>query len=189
MAEAYEKGKAYEMHIAKLVRRKADKGTTRNKGSHANSHRRSDVYTNLPIHIEAKHHENIRVKEWMEQAEAAKSFSETAVVAFRIEEEDYACLKFNDLLDLFVQIADLEAEVKDLHEPIEQTKTVKPRKANVSKEDYTKLAKAAADKKVESGTVKTCRNGHICDQFGYCQQKQCKFNRFYKAPKAKKGRK
>ena len=74
MAEAYDKGKAYELHISKLVRRKADKGSMRNRGSHTNGSYRSDVFTNLPIHIEAKHHENVTIKKWMEQAEAAASY-------------------------------------------------------------------------------------------------------------------
>jgi hypothetical protein len=186
MAEAYDKGKAYELHVSKMIRRKADKGSMRNRASHTNGTRRADIFTNLPIHVEAKHHETVRIKEWMAQAEAAKSFSQTAVVAFRIDDMDYACLNLNDLLDLFVQIADMQLEIDDLRAPVEHV-VVKPAKAaEIARHEATALAnKAVATKKVTS-TVKYDKNGHIVDDFGYCMQKGCKFNRTYKPPKAKR---
>lgn len=190
MSDAYDKGKSYEQHIAQLVRRKADKGALRNRGSHANWHRRSDIFTNLPIHIEAKHHENVRIKEWVEQAEAAKSYTQTAIVAFRIDEQDYACLQFDDLLNLFVQIADLQAEVEDLREPVstvkfapnvEGLKNTKPIKASNLKMNTA----PAVEMKIERG-AKVCKNGHLVDQYGYCLQTGCKYSRGYRAPKGKK---
>lgn len=194
-----EKGRAYEMHIAKLIRRKGgDKGAMRNAGSHANWNRRSDVFTNLPIHIEAKHHENVRIKEWVEQAEAAKSFNQTAVVAFRIDEKDYAVLDFNELLDLFVQIADLQLEVEDLRAPIDAealANLARMTPADVQESaKRTKLAqdiepalKTIVEAKKKQGGTKYCRAGHIADDYGYCLQKGCKYTRNYKPPKAKKG--
>lgn len=188
-----DKGRAYEMHIAKVVRRKVDKGAMRNAGSHANWNRRSDVFTNLPIHLECKHHENVRVKEWVEQAEAAKSFNQTAVVAFRVDEEDYAVLKFDELLSLFVQIADQQMEIDDLRAPVEtitELAAMTPqdvKKANdaakVRKELQPAIDKLVAAKK---HVTKSCRAGHLADDFGYCLQKGCKYTRNYKPPKAKK---
>lgn len=186
MAEAYDKGKAYELHVSKLVRRKADKGSMRNRASHTNGTRRADIFTNLPIHIEAKHHESVRIKEWMAQAEAAKSFSQTAVVAFRIDEMDYACLNLNDLLDLFVQIADQQLEIEDLRAPVEHV-VMKPAKAaEIARHEATALANKAVQTKKATSTVKYDKNGHIVDDFGYCMQKRCKYNRTYKPPKAKR---
>lgn len=185
MIDAYQKGKQYEMHIAKLIRRKADRGSMRNKSS-TKGWRRSDVFTNLPIHVEAKHHENIRLKEWLAQAEAAASFTQTPVVAFRIDEEDYAGLKFNSLLDLFVEIADLRAEIDDLRQPVAQP-TISPKKtAQIARHEATAMAQSAVDKKKAADAVKFDKNGHITDEYGYCQQKGCKYNRTYKPPKGKK---
>lgn len=187
MGEAYDKGKVYEQHISKLIRKKADKGSMRNRSSHVKDGAyRSDVFTNLPIHVECKHHDTVRIKEWMEQAEAASSFGETAVVAFRIDENDYACLNFNDLLDLFVQIADQQAEIADLHAPVESI-IIKPSKvAEMARHEATALSQKAIDAKKQQEPIKMCKGGHITDSYGYCMQKGCKYNRTYKPPKAKR---
>jgi hypothetical protein len=187
MGEAYDKGKMYEQHIAKLVRRKADKGSMRNRSSHVkDGARRSDVFTDLPIHIECKHHENVRIKDWMEQAEAASNFHETAVVAFRIDEKDYAALNFEDLLNLFIQITDQQAEISDLRAPVESI-VVKPAKAaEIVRHEAVALSQKAIDTKKVTSTVKFCKNGHIVDSYGYCMQKGCKYNRTYKPPKVKR---
>ena len=186
---AYQKGKEYELHISKLVRRKADKGSMRNRSSHTGGTRRSDIFTDLPIHIEAKHHESVRIKEWMEQAEAASHGYETAVVAFRIDDHDYACLNFNDLLDLFVQIADQQAEIEDLRAPVDHV-VIKPAKAaEIARHEAAALANKAVETKKQKETVRYDKNGHIVDSFGYCMQKGCKYNRTYKPPKASKGKK
>ena len=192
----YNKGRDYELHVAKLIRQKVGKNTKRNPGSHANWHRRSDIYTELPIHVEAKHQEHVRIKEWMEQAEAAKSFNQTAVVAFRIEEQDYACLNIDDLLNLFIQIADLEAELEDLRQPIPDSSNEEDNKPPVkkpvsknNKAEAEQLAAQAVERKVEHrGNLGTCKNGHLISSGGRCLWKDCKYSRTYKKPKAKKER-
>lgn len=47
--------------------------------------------------------------------------------------------------------------------------------------------KPAIEKKIESGQQQ-CRNGHLADQWGYCQQLDCKYSRGYRPPKVKKMR-
>lgn len=189
MGEAYNKGKEYELHISKLIRRKADKGSMRNRSSHTNGARRADVFTNLPIHIEAKHHESVRIKEWVEQAEATSNFGQTAVVAFRIDDKDYACLNFNDLLDLFVQIADQQAEIEDLRQPVDHVVVPAKKAAEIARHEATALVQSAVNKKAETNAARFDKNGHIVDSYGYCMQKGCKYNRTYKPPKAPKGKK
>lgn len=186
MGEAYNKGKAYELHIAKLVRKKADKGSMRNRGSHTASTHDADVFTNLPIHIEAKHHENVRIKDWMEQAEAASNFHETAVVAFRIDDKDYAALNFEDLLNLFVQIAQLQAEIDDLRAPVESIVVPAKKAAEIARHEAVALSQQAVEKKKAQPAIKYDKNGHIVDEYGYCMQKGCKYNRNYRPPKVKK---
>ncbi len=187
MGEAYDKGKAYELHVAKLVRRKSgDKGAMRNRSSHTGGTRRSDIFTNLPIHIEAKHHENVTIKKWMEQAEAAAHTFETAVVAFRIDDKDYACLNLNDLLDLFVQIADQQLEIEDLRAPIEVPAEPIIRKrvsATQTHEEAEKLASTATARKTAAEPLKTCKNGHIVTSDGKCMWKGCKYGTAAGKPK------
>lgn len=194
---AYEKGKSYEQHVAKLLRRKIDKGAMRNKGSHASDVRRSDVFTNLPLHIEAKHHESIRLKDWIKQAEGAKSAYQTAVVAFRMDEEDYACLKLNDLLDLFVQILDNQTEIEYLRKPVQMQNSDKTPESSVGKlsnnahvaDDAEQAVARARKAKVDSGSA-ICRNGHLTDNYGYCMDKHCVYRRGgYKANKKREGKK
>ena len=186
MAEAYDKGKAYELHISKLIRRKADKGSMRNRSSHTNGSYRSDVFTNLPIHVEAKHHENVTIKKWMEQAEAAAASNETAVVAFRIDDHDYACLNFNDLLDLFMEIAQKQAEIDDLRAPVDSIPMKPAKAAEIARHEATALSQKALAKKKEQPAIKYDKNGHIVDEYGYCMQKGCKYNRNYRPPKVKR---
>ena len=191
MGEAYNKGKAYEMHVSKLIRRKADKGSMRNRSSHTGGTRRADIFTDLPIHVEAKHHESVRIKEWMEQAEAASNFGQTAVVAFRIDEHDYACLNFNDLLDLFVQIADQQLEIEDLRAPIVADTKVdvmiaETRKARTDIGEIKDGVEKLVEKKKADTKTYSCRAGHISDEYGYCMQKGCKYTRGYKPPKKAK---
>lgn len=183
MGEAYDKGKAYELHVSKLIRRKADKGSMRNRSSHTGGTRRSDIFTDLPIHIEAKHHENVRIKEWVEQAEAASHSFQTAVVAFRIDDKDYACLDLNALLDLFVQIADQQLEIEDLRAPVEPIPISAKKAAEIARHEATAMAQAAIAKKKDQPTIKYDKNGHIVDEYGYCMQKGCKYNRNYRPPK------
>lgn len=197
MAEAYNKGHAFELEVAKMIRRKGgDKSAKKNRGSHANWHRRSDIFTELPIHVEAKHHDNIRIKEWFAQAEAAASYSKIPVVVYRDDPEIMAALRFNDLLDLFVQVADLQAEVEDLRQPIEHVSAPQPAhdaivRKNVSatktREEAAEMAEKATKQKLQTNSYKTCRAGHISDDYGKCMIKGCKYGRV--PGKAKKGEK
>lgn len=175
MSESSERGKSFEMRVSKMIRLKIDKHAKRNAGSHANFHRRSDIYTSLPIHIEAKDHETLRPKEWFRQAEEA-AFGKTPVVAFQMEAEVMVMLKFDDLLNLFVEIADQKLEIEDLRKPTNLTPLL------ISLGDKT--TNVIPDSTL-TREFKVCPQGHIVDQWGYCQTKNCKFNRTYKPPKIK----
>lgn len=194
---SFEKGKSFEQLVASMVRRKIDKGARRNNGSHANWHRRSDIYTNLPIHLECKDHENIKIKEWFRQAEGASNFGETPVVAFKMEAEAgetiMATLKLDQLLDLFVEIADLKLEIEDLKTPIVSMPNIKtaieasdtPKMITVEGVDKPIFINDHALKK----EIKLCKNGHICTPGrDKCATKGCPYSSTYIKPKAKKGK-
>jgi hypothetical protein len=113
----YERGKSFEQKVAAMIRRKADKGALRNAGSHASWHRRSDVFTNLPLHVECKDHATIKIREWFEQSVAAASANQIPTVVFAKDEEVLVTLRFDDLLNLYAQVADLSAEIEELRVP------------------------------------------------------------------------
>lgn len=185
---SFDKGKAFEQKVAAMVRRKADSAAKRDSRSGANWHRRSDIFTNLPLHIEVKDHETLKPKEWFREASSAASFNQTPVVVFHSDEEVMAMLRFNDVLDLFVEIADLKAEIEDLRTPpdvLEPDGTIKaahvgdfkiPKTADEVKQQVERLPKK----------MLLCKGGHIADETGHCLTKSCKFSRAYKPPKASK---
>lgn len=175
------KGKSFEQQVASMIRKKADHMAKRNAGSHANWHRRSDVFTELPIHVECKDQETIKIKEWFRQADDASSFNQVPTVVFQADENVLCTLKFNDLLDLFVQVADLQAENEDLRQPLVQSAVLETASTSTVQNTSAEIA-PVVEKKIERGNT-TCRAGHLADLWGYCQQKDCKFSRGYKPPK------
>jgi hypothetical protein len=83
MSLSSERGKTFELDVAKLIRKKTGKRAVRDSRSGALWNRPSDISTDLPdIHIECKDHETVKVKEWMRQATEAASFTQKPVVAF-----------------------------------------------------------------------------------------------------------
>lgn len=193
---SFDKGKAFEQKVAAMVRRKADGAAKRDSRSGANWHRRSDIFTNLPLHIEAKDHDTLKPKEWFREASSAASFNQTPVVVFHSDEEVMAMLRFDDLLNLFVEIADLKAEVEDL-----STRTDNEIYGEVLKRNSEAMlagqgiAKTAEEVKQQIEQLpprpikRTCPEGHFVDEYGKCIFKGCKFSRGYKAkpPKPKYG--
>lgn len=168
------KGKAWEMDVAKVTRLALDKAAKRNKSSHRGV-RRSDIYTELPLHIEAKDQDNINIKAWFRQADQASSFGKAPIVVYKQDEEMMVALRYSDLLNFMVEIADLHAKVEDLStiEWDEQGFKLDPEQETF----------------VDVEDRRTCKAGHLADTYGYCLQLDCKFSRTYKAPKAKKEKK
>lgn len=182
---SYEKGKSFEQEVAKIVRRIADKGAKRNPGSHANWNRNSDVFTDLPCHLECKDHETLKPKEWMRQAKAS-SANRVPVVAFRTDGDITAMLPFESLMHLYKEIGDLREEVSDLKSPVKSLS--KAILAHSDQQEGTHVSLKLP--KITDGNlereVKICRNGHICSPGrDVCQQKGCQYSSFYKKPKSK----
>lgn len=184
---SFDKGKAFEQKVAAMVRRKADGAAKRDSRSGANWHRRSDIFTNLPLHIEVKDHETLKPKEWFREAASAASFNHTPVVVFHSDEEVMAMLRFDDLLNLFVEIADLKAEVEDLSQPrVTDPAAAENRAREILAE--TKYPKTPAEVKEQVQQLpprrtSVCPEGHFCDEYGKCIFKGCKYSRGYKAKK------
>lgn len=185
----FKKGKQFELKVAKITRSKIDKAAKRNPGSHANWNRNSDIYTELPFHIECKDQEYLKPKEWFRQAEEA-CLGKTPVVAFQMDEEVMTILRYDDFLNLLVEIADMKAEIADLRRPSEYT--VKKGVENLQElaEEMKKEPPPTKLPKITDGSLKReirlCPNKHICSPGrDTCMTKGCPYSSTYIKPKAK----
>jgi len=184
---ASQKGKRLEQLVAKMIRSKLGARVTRDKRSGAGDTTKTDIkdwYRETDFDIEVKDQETIKLKEWMRQAIGNASYSRIATLVLRMDEEIIAAVKFEDLLNMAVELRDARAELADLRRP---DNPVTPLDAR-----GVELAGNASIGKVVSRAVKrgseTCRNGHLADTWGYCLQLGCKFSRAYRQPKSKPGK-
>jgi len=197
MSISSQKGRAFELLVAKMIRSKLNARVSRDSRSGAgfNKADMSDFYNEIPLHIECKDQETVKIKEWFQQAADSATTFHAPTVVFHTESEILATLRFTDVLNLLVEIADLKAELADLRLP-----AVAPTQPEIIGEQQAanrRIIKEAKKNPVTYGSARPanervknqpqyCRAGHIADQFGYCEQKDCKFRRGYKPPKGKK---
>jgi hypothetical protein len=184
MSYSYTRGKTFELKVASMIRKKLNAKVYRDKRSGAGTNRSdiSDYANSIPIHIECKDQETVKIKEWFAQADAAASFTKAPTVVFAMDEEILATLRLSDLLNFLVEIADLRAEVDDLRQPV-YTSQKEPQFATVMPAGG--ILPLAQIQKAKQRTT-TCKNGHLADEYGYCQQKSCPYSRGYKKKKEKK---
>lgn len=198
MSASYDKGRDFERDVASVIRRKIDPTAKRDSKSGALDHRKSDIFTELPISIECKDHETIKIREFFRQAKAGAHVGEMPAAVFPIDNQIVATVPFDALIDLFVEIKDLLAEIDHLREPVQYVPLEQPHDvphANcrsvithkpVDASEGVKLANDATAKKVASGGVKTCPNGHIISDGRRCMWKGCKYSSTFNAKKVKK---
>lgn len=176
MSAASDKGRSLERAIAALIRRKL-KGVNvqRDKRSGAGSHQKADLvdwFNQTGLHIEAKNHKTVSIKEWYRQAKAGACYGQAPTVVFTADEHILACLSLNDLLDIVAELHQLRATpvvsgpptagVVSLHEPLH----------------------ALVESKVSRGSD-TCPNGHLLPPDSrMCLAKGCQYGRYKR--KAKK---
>ena len=173
MSVSSEKGKDLEKRIAGLLKKKLGARVVRDGRSGAGSHQKMDIldyFRETPFDIEAKNHKAISIKEWMRQAKAGASLGRIPTVVFQADEDVLACVPFDDLVNLAVEIKQLQDEIADLRRPV------------------VLGAAHAVEKAVslKSGDVRTCRNGHIVSPgSNKCLDKKCQYSSTYKAKKVK----
>lgn len=194
MSDSSKRGVLLEREVSAILRKKLGARVMRDSRSGAGVNKQDirDYYNDIPFSIECKDQETIKVKEWMRQAIDAASFTQVPTLVFRADEEILACVRFSDLVNLAVEIADQKAEIDDLRMPSDTLARLGAQEIvkSINKQvvkllPHSEVLKQAAARKIERG-VKTDANGHITDDYGYCNQKGCKFSRGYKPPKAKK---
>lgn len=181
MSISSDKGKGFEQLVAKMIRSKLAAKVMRDRRSGAGNNKSdiSDYYGQIPLSIECKDQDTVKIKEWFTQAVQASSFNQVPTVVFHADAEILATLRFSDLLNFLVEIADQKAEIDDLRVP-----TMADYLQPTAKAIDPHLA-SAIKQKIVAG-FSTCRNGHLADMYGYCQQLSCPYSRGYKKPKAKK---
>ena len=193
MSDSSQRGKTLELEVAKILRKKLNARVLRDSRSGAGVNKQDirDYYNDIPFSIECKDQETIKVKEWFRQAVDAASFTQVPTLVFRADEEILATVRFSDLVNLAVEIADQKAEIDDLRKPTEGYTADHHYAVHVDEDVKAKSAITMISGKLQEfarvkPAAKFDANGHITDDYGYCNQKGCKYSRGYKAPKAKK---
>lgn len=190
MSAASKRGKDFELEIAKILQKKLGARVVRDGRSGAGSHQKMDIqnyYADIPLAIECKDHETLKVKEWMRQTKNGASAGQVPTLAFRMDDEAYAALPFEALVNLLVEIKDLQAALDDLRNPAPVARTAAQRrkiKALSAAKEAEAIVAPVVQKKRSSGAG-ACPNGHLTDSYGYCQDKHCKYRRGYMPPKGK----
>lgn len=188
MSEAFDRGRDTEREVAALIRKKLNVHVQRDKQSGAGTSKSDirDYYQEIPLFIECKDQETLKVKEWMRQTIEGASFNQTPTLVFRMDTDLMAVVPFSNLLDLLLEVAELRAENDDLRKPLDFPIATVSARQPLSPKTAKALAEVgrAVTKQIERG-AKSCRNGHIADEWGYCQQLDCKFSRGYKPRKEK----
>lgn len=189
MSHASARGVYLERQVAAILRKKLGARVERDRrsGAGVNKSDISDYYQQIPLHIEIKNQETIKIKEWFRQADDASSFNLAPAVVFAADEELLATVRFSDLVNFLVEIADQKAEIDDLRTPI-QVHKISPGSVELSTPDGKNkivIPGDAIERKKTQG-IKLCRAEHIADDYGYCQQLDCKYSRGYRKPKAKR---
>jgi Holliday junction resolvase len=182
MSDSSKRGKRLELEVAKILRSKLGARVTRDKQSGAGLHKQDifDYGGDIPFSIEAKDQATLKVKEWFRQAVEASSFNQVPTLVFRSDQEILACVRFADLVNLAVEIKDLQAKLDDIRGPVQDVPA-----STTSHLEIDQLLDKPVKAKVEAG-ARTDREGHLVDQWGYCNIIGCKYNRSYRPPKAKR---
>lgn len=103
------KGKRLELRIAKMIREKGlDAEAKAMPMSGAIDGFKSDIYTTIPLAIEAKNHEKIEFWKFWEQAkEQEKPFKPACLVVSSNFRPIMAVVELNTILDLLLEIKQL----------------------------------------------------------------------------------
>ena len=204
MSEAFDRGRSFENKVRKIMSSKLQLNIKRDKQSGAGIHKQDirDQYGQLPLFIECKDHKTTKLKEWWREADGKSNYGQAPVVVFPDNEEVLCVMRFEDLLNIVRESMDWQKSSEEYRTGIDPAKPGDDRSVEVvtrfergkgSKvilvDGRDPLARIDLTEPVEqkkASGAKTCRNGHIADQYGYCMQKDCKYSRGYRPPKVKK---
>lgn len=178
MSESSRRGRDFEIKVQNLTSRILKLVVKRDKQSGSGLHKQDvrDQYNQVPLFIECKDQETLKPKEWWRVANAKASYGQAPVVVFPDNEEILCVMRYSDLLNFI-------AEGNDWHETAESERR---NGVGVTRHAMSNAEIAEAIERKKAGSVKQCKNGHIADEYGYCNTKGCKYSRGYKPPKDRK---
>jgi hypothetical protein len=187
MSEAYDKGRDYERLIAKLISKKLNIRLSRDTKSGAGDTNKADLnnYRSvlpIPFSIEAKNQITTKPKEWYRQSKNAAATLEIPLVIFKDELNNLCLIELDDLLNIVKEVADLRAEIDALRKPLTVIDEAELIDITLMRDGSTQLGLGGIKRSHHE-----CRNGHLSDDYGYCQILTCKYSRSYRPPK--KGKK
>lgn len=188
---AHLKGKGFEQLVGRMIRSKLGAKVVRDRqsGAGVNKSDISDYYQNLPLSIECKDQETIKIKEWFRQAVHATSGARVPAVVFHADSEILCTLRFTDMLNFLVEINDQAIEIKDMRKPVNMPPPKLRQKLQTPIDKQTVILDQNSPEDLRKGrTVYLCNNNHVADQYGYCQTLGCQHSRGYRKPKAKRGK-
>jgi hypothetical protein len=160
-----------------------------------------DRYGELPISVEIKNQESLKLKEWWRDANDKASVGQAPIVVFPMDSEDLCIMRYTDLLNIVKEMFDWRLTAEDLTKPVQATsmKIVVDEAAGIPDEVFDELnkkipatarvIKTPADAAAAVATLpgRRCRNGHIVpDGYDKCQWKGCPYSATYKKPKEAK---
>ena len=115
---ANQKGKRFERDVAKQLNKKFNTNVRRTPMSGGMDNFKGDIIDINPdsilfdYHWECKNQEKLNIWKALEQARNDKPMGKTPVVVFRKNfERDYACLEFEDFMNLLLTIQQLQDEI------------------------------------------------------------------------------
>lgn len=120
MSLSSDRGRRFEQEVARQLRKKLGARVTRDRRSGAGSHQKSDIndyYRETGLHIEAKSHQTIKIKEFYRQAQDGASVGQVATVVFDLESQTLACMSFDELLNIIAERNELFREIRTLKAP------------------------------------------------------------------------
>jgi len=186
MSIASERGKNFERKVRKITAKILKIEVKRDSRSGAGETHKQDVrspYGVLPLFIECKDQEKANLKRDWRKADQQSSFGQAPVVVFPDNEETLVVMRYEDLLNFIKEGIDWRESAEKYRVGVDMGDPAGDKSVEINPFELPKKKPAAIK---NTSKLKTCRNGHIADQFGYCMAKKCPYNRTYKAPKEKK---
>ena len=114
LKNAPRKGREFELKVAKLIRDKVDKDCKRMFRSGAVAHFPEDIYTKLPLHIECKNQEKIKLWKWWDETLSRNRFGKDPVLVITSNHRPIlAVVEIEYLLNLLKVQEDYIADIKE----------------------------------------------------------------------------
>lgn len=116
MSVASERGRNFELKIARIIRKKLGSRVARDSRSGAgyNKSDLSNYYKDIPFFIECKDQSTLKIKEWFRDVDNKAQGLEIPTLVFKADENILATLRLEDLLNLLAELKDSSEKIKSL---------------------------------------------------------------------------